>query len=502
MSYHTRSRSRKTAIAFVLCAGLIGIATAAPALDNGAVSTGTSNPSSQGALRLNFRDAPLDAVLNYLSETVGLIIVREAPVEGQITVVSYNPLGIDDAIGLLNTALNERGYAAIHEGRRLTIVKRDEAKRRNIPVRVGANPEAIPKTDEMVTQIIPAPHANMAQLLENLQPLLPVYAVATINESSNAIVLTDTQANIRRMVEIVRGLDVALTSGSNVKVYHLKMSKAADITKVVNALFPSTTNGQSAQTTQAQFRPGPPSMPGADGPALASEQDSASSSTVTRVLAVADERSNSVIVSATKGAMSVVDALIEQLDRIAQSGIEARVFTLKFANADETASLINDMFTSTSSSSSSTTDTSRGQLVFGGGPFGPPPMEGGGGDSGAAQTSSTEKTIHAVSDYRTNSVIVTAETGRMNAVEQLVARLDANPARQQKVFIYSVKNATAADLAAIVQGMFSQSSTSTSRSTSQSTSSQSQSSQSTSSSDSGMGGGSQGPMQGGGEGAF
>ena len=458
---------------------------------------GASAPTTPAQVQLNFREAPLDAVLKYLSDTVGLIIVRETSVDGVFTVVSYKPLAADEAIALLNTALHERGYAAIRNGRTLTIVKREDAKKRNIPVKVGAKPEAIPRTDEMVTQIIPVPHANAAQLLENLQPLLPVYAVATVNESSNAIILTDTQANIRRMVEIVRGLDISITSGADVKVYRLQLSKAADFAKVVTSLFPAASNAQGGQSGQGEFRMGPP-MPGPDGPDMAGATTTGGQASTPKVTAVADERSNSVVVSGPKGVLLVIDALVAQLDRIAQSGIEVRVFSLKNANADETASLINDMFTA---SASAKTDSGQGDLVFAGGPFGPPPMGGPGEETSGAQVSSSEKTIHAVSDYRTNSVIVTAESGRMSAVEQLVTRLDASPARQQKVYVYSLKNATAADLATIVQGVISQNGTSSSQTRVQNASSQTQSTQS-SSSGSALGSGGDSPMQGGGPGGM
>jgi len=96
---------------------------------------------------------------------------------------------------------------------------RDEAKKRNIPVMPGSNPEAIPKTDEMVTQIIPVRYANVSQLVKDLEPLKPAYATLTANDSANALVLTDTRANVRRMVEIVNALDTSVSSVSTVRVF-------------------------------------------------------------------------------------------------------------------------------------------------------------------------------------------------------------------------------------------------------------------------------------------
>src|SRR3954447_15689759 len=81
---------------------------------------------SDKGLRLNFRGVPLDMVLNYLSEAAGFIIVLETKVEGKVDVWSNQPLTKDEAVELLNTILNKNDYAAIRNGRTLTIVKRDE----------------------------------------------------------------------------------------------------------------------------------------------------------------------------------------------------------------------------------------------------------------------------------------------------------------------------------------------------------------------------------------
>ena len=123
-------------------------------------------------LRLNFRGVPLEMVLNYLSEAAGFIIVLETKVEGKVDAWSNQPLTKEEAVGLLNSVLNKNGYAALQNGRTLTIVSRDEAKKRDIPVKSGSDPEAIPKTDEMVTQIIPVRYANAPQLTATNGPWL------------------------------------------------------------------------------------------------------------------------------------------------------------------------------------------------------------------------------------------------------------------------------------------------------------------------------------------
>jgi hypothetical protein len=57
-------------------------------------------------IRMNFRNAPLDAVLNYLSEAAGFIIDQRADVKGRVTVWSDQPLSSDEAVEVLNAALS------------------------------------------------------------------------------------------------------------------------------------------------------------------------------------------------------------------------------------------------------------------------------------------------------------------------------------------------------------------------------------------------------------
>ena len=121
---------------------------------------------------LNFHNAPIDLVLNYLSDAAGFIIEVDTPVKGKVDVWSTHPVTKDEAVDLLNSMLNKNGYAAIRNGRKLTIVGKDEAIHGDIPVKTGNDPDAIPKNDEIVTQIIPIRFVEAEQLVKDLSPMV------------------------------------------------------------------------------------------------------------------------------------------------------------------------------------------------------------------------------------------------------------------------------------------------------------------------------------------
>jgi type II secretory pathway component GspD/PulD (secretin) len=188
-------------------------------------------------IRLNFQGAALADVLSYLSEAAGFVILVDQEVSGTVNVISHQPLTKDEAVDLLNAILIEKGYVALRSGRILRIVPRADAHKRDLPVRTAARPADIPRTDEMVTQIIPVRFGDALKMIENLRPLLAAEATLSANESSNAIVMTDTQTNIRRIAEIIDALDTSIASISTIRVFPLDFADATQLAEVVRELF-------------------------------------------------------------------------------------------------------------------------------------------------------------------------------------------------------------------------------------------------------------------------
>lgn len=410
-------------------------------------------------LQLNFRGAPLDTVLDYLSQAAGFVIVKETDLSGTVDVWSHQPLSRDEAVELLNTVLNEKGYAAIRNGRTLTIVKREDARQRDIPVKTGNNPAAIPKTDEIVTQIIPVRYTNAVNLVENLQPLIPPYATLSANESSNAIVITDTQKNIRKMTEIIQALDSSISSISTVRVFPLSFADAADLVDVIEKIFATETSGSARG---GQF-PTPPFFNrgrggGGDRGGAEADTQSEARSAASRVVAVADERTNSLVVSAPEELMPIIEQVVRDVDVVTDDVTEIAVFHLEHADATEMAQILTDLFPETSS-------TQLGQFAprfgmgmrggMGGGPGGMPGMPPGmGSSSNQSQRQLQQTTVHAVADPRTNSVIVSAASATMDQIRRMVEQLDSRADKKQKVYVYKLDYADVENVSEILRNMF------------------------------------------------
>ena len=420
-------------------------------------------------LMLNFQDVPLQSVLEYMSEAAGFIILGDTKVRGDVTILSKQPLNREEAVDLLDTILNEKGYTAIRRGRILKIVEKDKALIEDIPVKSGADPEDIPKKDVMVTQIIPIRFGNAGQLIENISELLPDYATISANDGSNAIILTDTQTNIRRIAEIVSALDTSISSISEIRVFPLVYADAKQLADVIKGLFQSSSSGSSrssssrgsssgiAEMMRARFGGGSSSSRSSGSSGRSSRSGGSGSSAAlaaaSRVVAISEERTNSLVVSAPSDVLPTIEQLVKEMDRTIEDVTEIQVFKLQNADAYEMAEVLTNLF-----SDKDEIESSRGGYRFGS--WGRSSSSSSRSRSSSSGNSTErmlqQKKVVAVADPRTNSVIVSATAELMKQIALMAERLDDNKAKRQKVYTYSLQNADVEGVSEILRNMFEQ----------------------------------------------
>jgi len=330
-------------------------------------------------LRLNFRNAPLEMVLNYLSDAAGFIIVLDTPVHGNVNVISDHPMTRDEAVDLLNEVLNENGYAAIRDGRTLTILDKNDAKTRDIPVKVSNDPDSIPKNDEIVTQVIPIRFVDAGDLVKDLSSFVSPQATVVANDAGNSIVITDTQSNIRHIVEIIKAIDSSAEAETEIRVFRLKYASPNDVVSELTSIFPSSTSG-SGSTPQFPMRFGGGfggfggggfgggglarlfggGGGGGGGAGGGTTGNSASDriKKATQVNAVADARTSAVIVTAPKDLIEEIAAMMKDLDVPSERDQSVYVFHMDNADPQQAVQVLQNMFQSTSSSRGSGSSSS------------------------------------------------------------------------------------------------------------------------------------------------
>jgi general secretion pathway protein D len=330
-------------------------------------------------LRFNFRGAPLEMVLNYMSEAAGFIIVLQTPVSGTVDMWSAQPVSKEEAVQLLNVALNKNGYSATVQGRNLIVSSKDDARKQNIPIHTGNDPAEIPLTADMVMQIIPLRHIDATQAAKDLATLVPSSATLTANQDSNSLVVTDTQMNVHHIVEVVSALDRSIETVSTTQVFRLKNADPVEMAQLITSLY-GASNGTTAAGGQFPRGPGAffgggffgggfggggggaAGQAGAAARAAAAGQagggaraGGASSGRTTPVVAVADPRTYSIVVTASKDQMPDIAEMVARLDSVSARKQKAFTITMQNADVQQVQQVLQNLFQSSTTRTSTNT---------------------------------------------------------------------------------------------------------------------------------------------------
>jgi type II secretory pathway component GspD/PulD (secretin) len=356
--------------------GDVGTATAPVDPSAITLSTATTGTGGTNGFNLNFRNAQIESVLSYLSDAAGFIIEVDSRVSGTITVMGKN-LTRDEAVELLDSQLNRTGYTAIRSGDRyLKIMDKRSAQSANNRVVVGNEPTNVPDNDEMVTQIIPIRFVEAQQLVSDLSPFVSSDARIIANQAGNSIVVTDTQSNIRHLMEIIKDIDSSAEDVTELRVFHLDHADCTETANLLSSLFPDSSNG-GAQSPLV-FGGGRGGRGGGGGgrgggggfgfnPFAAAFGGGAAGGNGQndrikkrqQVVAVPDPRSSSVIVTATKDLMEQIAEVIDRLDHQSPKEMSARVFHMDHADVQAILPILQQMFPSTSANRTGQTGGSQ-----------------------------------------------------------------------------------------------------------------------------------------------
>ena len=237
---------------------------------------------------------------------------------------------------------------------------------RSAPVDVISGTSII--NDEYVTQVIRLENVSAAKLIPVLRPLVPQQAHMAAYAPSNAIIISDVRANINRISEIIARMDESAVKET--EIIQLRYGVATDVVEMLKALEKSRAGEGADANDEATL--------------------------------VADKRTNSVIVTADEVSIERINGLIDYLDIPLEQSGNVRVRYLEYADATEVA----EVLTRVMQNLARLDDESRGQ---------------------SRSANAAKSTIEA--DASTNSLIMTADTDEMAALESVIGRLDIRRAQ-------------------------------------------------------------------------
>src|SRR5580692_1123523 len=324
-------------------------------------------PQEGATITPNYKDADLSQIIQAVAEVTGKNFIIDPRVNAKVTMLSATPMSPAAFYEAFLSVLQVYGYVAVPAGKVIKIVPNTDA--RQLPA--NDLPENVSSTsDEIVTQVVSLKNVSAAQLVPMLRPLMPQYAQLAAYAAGNMLILSDRASNVNRLVRIIQRMD---ESGDEpIEVIALHNASAADIVRVVNSL------------NQGQ---------GAEGAASAAK-------------IVADERTNSILLTGEKSQRLRLKALIVNMDTPLTTGGDTQVRYLRYADAEKIADKLKGQATASAKAQG-----------------GPPTAPTGGG------TPNVDASVTIWADVATNALIITAPPKIMKSLMAVIDKLDIRRAQ-------------------------------------------------------------------------
>jgi len=250
---------------------------------------------------LNLADTDILALITAVSKSTGRNFVVDPSVQGRVRVISTAPIDSDEFYEIFLSVLQVHGYSAVSVGRLTKIIPNDIARTSPVPV-VSTSDQA---TDHLVSRVISVAHVPSDQLANILRPMIDINGQLESNSATNSILITDREANVQRLSEIIDLMDKP--DNDEIEVVEVKHSSAAEIIKTLSPLQRVSIDGTSNPSTMQLL---------------------------------ADERTNSVLVSGNQAVRNRVRNLINKLDSAIESNGNTKVVFLRFAKAEDLAKVL------------------------------------------------------------------------------------------------------------------------------------------------------------------
>lgn len=334
-----------------------------------------SSPLSSEEYAASFKNTDINEFIQVVGRNLGKTIIIDPNVRGKIDVRSYDVMNEEQYYQFFLNVLEVYGFAIVEmESGVLKVIRDKDAKTSSLPV---LDRETRGSGDTMVTRVVPVENVSVRELAPLLRQLNDQSGGGMVvsYDPSNVIMMTGRSETVQRLVEIIERVDQA--GDQDVDMISLEYASASEIVRIAQSLYEKNNEGV---------------------PALL----------VPKI--VADERSNSVIVSGEPRARARVVKLIRQLDKDLKTEGNTRVFYLKYAKAPEVVEVLKDVSRSIQAEVEQQSST---------------------GNNNQRRRTGGDETVSISPHEPTNSVVITAQKDMLASLEKVIRDLDIRRAQVQ-----------------------------------------------------------------------
>lgn len=357
--------------------GAAGAPAPAAAGESSAFASAAAGDDGEAASDLNFNNSPIEMVLETYGKLVDRTVLKDPQTPNATITLQSRPgqkLTKEEQIEAIEVVCEMNGIHFENYGEKFVrALPRKGVRKEGIPLIM--DPAAtFEDSGKVVSVMIPFKNISVKDEAEPMMKnLVSTSGELQTFERTNSILVTDTQQNINRLIEIAKAVDISMPVLENVFVVQIKNASATEIKAALEQIViesqkeleKSGKAQQNAAASAASRAPQPTLLrrPGANNAAPAAP--SVAESLITsvsdadrglirgKVLILADERSNKLIVITSKSNMDFFNKVIEQLDVETTPDTVVKVYRLKYADAEDVSDMINDLIGNAASSKSS-----------------------------------------------------------------------------------------------------------------------------------------------------
>lgn len=412
----------------------------------GTLAPGVNPDDPVGELIL--RDTPLDAVLTQLEQLTGRIVLRPQALPAPQITLNARALTRAEAIFALETVLSLNGIGLVpSEDRFLKVVPITNVRAEAPELYVGSLRDE-PASGKVVSKLFRLQHIDTTTFQQQVAQFLSGFGSIVPFQNSNAVIVTDTVANLQRLEYVVEEVDRQVEVET--KFYEIRYAQASELAQQIRTMLESArtslqgTAGAARGAAAPGQAPGQPPQPGAPPqPAGAAAVESGASlqSVLTSNTSITpDDRTNQIIVITNPANLPFFDNLIAKLDVSAEPLTSIAVIPMNYAKADELAGLLSDFISGRSQArgergSRTAPRAPRTSPFPEREPYGAEPqtpanearnqaVEQAVANATGEGTSQFSELVTINSDERTNSIIVAGTNNDIALLKRVIAELD------------------------------------------------------------------------------
>lgn len=330
---------------------------------------GGDRPAGQpvAEMSFNFRYAPWEDVLKLFADASGLTLDLYAIPPGTFNYYDNGKYTPTQALDILNGYLIQKGFILVRRDEFLVVLNIDAGIPPNLVPTVTI--EDLPKRgrNELLTVVMSLPDGMAPEeMATEVQALLGPQGTAVPLSKTNRLVLTDIGANLLRVHNLLSGLNIE--DGEKIfRQFRLEHINVIDAEMVVRDLFGleprGVSNVSAAGGSSSRFDPraffssrfGSSSSSSRSSSSSSSSRTSSSNNQSAAVKVAIDERTNSLLITASPEDIKIVEEAIEAIDLPEGDGIVNRasrepyleVYSLSASDPIEVTKTLNVLYPGT-----------------------------------------------------------------------------------------------------------------------------------------------------------